>query len=92
MHFFELKNFQHFVLYLFPSIAFVLLFAVGLAYTHIHRKDSEERKKKIIEAYPGGIEGRNAPFPLVVHLIIWGTVLWSLYYIVVFIGLLGIKI
>ena len=92
MHFFELKNFQHFVLYLFPSIAFVFLFAIGLAYMHFHRKDSEERKKKIIEAYPDGIEGKNAPFPLVLYLIIWGTVLWSLYYIVVFIGLLGAKI
>jgi hypothetical protein len=92
MHFFELKNFQHFVLYLFPSFAFVLLFAAGLAYIHIHRKDSEERKKRIIEAYPGGIEGRNAPFPLVLYLIIGGAVLWALYYIVVFIGLLGAKI
>lgn len=92
MHFFELKNFQHFVLYLFPSIAFVVLFAVGLAYIHIYRKDSEERKKKIVEAYPAGIEGRNAPFPLVVYLIIAGTVLWALYYIVVFIGLSRAKI
>jgi hypothetical protein len=69
-----------------------VLFTVGLAYIHIHRKDSEERKKRIVEAYPGGIEGRNAPFPLVLYLIIGGTVLWSLYYIVVFIGFSGVKI
>jgi hypothetical protein len=92
MHFFGLRNFQHFVLYIFPSLAFVVLFAVGLAYIHIHRHDSEERKRRVIEEYPGGIQGRNAPFPLVLYLIIGGTVLWALYYIVVFIGFSGVKI
>ncbi|UCF92728.1 MAG: hypothetical protein JSW39_00810 [Desulfobacterales bacterium] len=91
MRYFELLNFQHFVLYLFPALASIVLFIAALAFTHIHRQDSEERKKKIIERYPGGIEGRNAPFPLVLYLIIGGTVLWSLLYIVLT-GVLGVKI
>ena len=91
MRFFELLNLQHFVLYLLPALAFCIVFAVGLAFTHFKGKDSEQRKKQIIESYPGGIEGRNAPFPLVVILVIAGTVIWSLAYII-FIGLLGVKI
>jgi hypothetical protein len=47
--------------------------------------------RKVIERYPGGIEGRNAPFPLVLILIILGTVLWAYFYILVT-GLLGVKI
>jgi hypothetical protein len=91
MHYFELRNFQDFVSYLFPALAGLLLFAVGLAFSHFHRRDSEERKKKIIESYPGGIEGRNAPFPLVLYLTIAGTVVWALLYIILT-GTLGVKI
>ena len=91
MRFFELLNIQHFVLYLFPAVAFCILFAVGLAFTYFKVKDSAEREKRIIERFPGGIEGRNAPFPLVLILIIAGTVIWSLAYIVL-IGVLGVKI
>jgi hypothetical protein len=91
MRFFELVNIRHFILYLFPTVAFCIVFAVGLAFSHFKGKDSAEREKKIIESYPGGIEGRNAPFPLVLTLILAGTVIWSLAYII-FIGVLGVKI
>ena len=91
MRFFELLNIQHFVLYLFPAVAFCIIFAVGLAITYFKGKDSADREKRIIERFPGGIEGRNAPFPLVLIIIIAGTVVWSLAYIVL-IGVLGVKI
>ena len=91
MRFFELLNIQHFVLYLFPAVAFCVIFAIGLAFSHFKGKDSERRKELIIERFPGGIEGRNAPFPLVLILILAGTVIWSLAYIVL-IGVLGVKI
>jgi hypothetical protein len=81
MRFFELRNLQDFVLYLFPALAFVVLFGIGLAFTHFIRKDSGKRHKEIIERFAGGIEGKNAPFPLIVHLIIAGTVIWSFLYI-----------
>jgi hypothetical protein len=58
---------------------------------YVRRRDSEERMTRIVERYPGGIEGRNAPFPLVVTLIIAGTVAWSLLYILLT-GLLKVKI
>ena len=91
MRFFELLNIQHFVLYLFPAVAFCIIFSVGLAFTYFKGKDSADKEKRVIERFPGGIEGRNAPFPLVLILIIAGTVIWSLAYIV-FIGVLGVKI
>jgi hypothetical protein len=91
MRIFDILNIQHFVLYIFPTLAFILFFAAGLGYVYIRRGTSVDRLTRIIEEYPGGIEGRNAPFPLVVTLIIAGTVIWSLLYIVL-IGLFKVKI
>ena len=91
MRYFELVNYRHFVLYLFPALATIAIFAAGLGFYYLRRRDSAERENRIIEEYPGGIQGRNAPFPVVLILIILGTVIWSLAYIL-FIGLLGVKI
>jgi hypothetical protein len=91
MRIFNVLNIQYVVMSLIPALAFILIFAAGLGYFSIRRRDSGERMSQIIEAYPGGIEGRNAPFPLVVMLIIAGTVVWSLFYIV-FIGILEVRI
>jgi hypothetical protein len=91
MRIFEVLNLQHFVMYLFPTLAFILIFAAGLGYLYVRRGASEERLTRIIENYPGGIEGRNAPFPLMLTLIIAGTVVWGLLYILLT-GLLKVKI
>ena len=91
MRYFELLNIEHFILYLLPAWIFILVFAVGLAFMVFRSKKADERMSKIIETFPGGIEGRNAPFPLVLVMIIAGTVIWSLAYIVLT-GLLGVKI
>jgi hypothetical protein len=91
MRYFEVLSIQHFVMYLFPAIAFIALFIVGLGFYHINRKDSAERETRIIERFPEGIEGRNAPFPLLVYLVIFGTVVWVLAYILL-IGVLKVKI
>ena len=91
MRYFELLGFQHFVMYLLPTLAFIALFIIGLGFYHFHRKDSAERETRIIEEFPGGIQGRNAPFPIVVTLILVGTIAWVLAYILL-IGGLGVKI
>ena len=91
MRYFELLGIQHFAMYLLPTLAFIALFVIGLGFYHFHRKDAAERESRIIEQYPGGIQGRNAPFPIVVYLIIAGTVTWVLAYILL-IGVLGVKI
>ena len=91
MRIFDVLNLQHLVLYLFPTLAFILVFAAGLGYVHARRRGSEDRLTRIVETYEGGIEGRNAPFPLVVTLIIAGTLVWGLLYIVLT-GFLKVKI
>lgn len=91
MRYFELLGIQHFFMYLFPAVATIVLFIIGLGFYHFNRKDSAEREARIIERYPGGIEGRNAPFPLLLILIVAGTVVWVLAYILL-IGFLKVKI
>jgi hypothetical protein len=89
--YFELLNFQHFMLYLWPTLVFIVLFGVGLAFTHFKGPDSERRLTETHRMFPDGIEGRNAPFPLAMVLIIAGTVIWGLGYIF-FNGILGVAI
>ncbi|MGD8887386.1 MAG: hypothetical protein PVF14_01740 [Desulfobacterales bacterium] len=91
MRYFELLGIQHFFMYLFPAVATIVLFIIGLGFYHFNRKDSAERDSRIIERYPGGIEGRNAPFPLVLYLTVAGTIIWVLAYITL-IGVLKVKI
>ncbi len=91
MRYFHLLNFQHFILYVFPTLIFIVLFGLGLAFSHLKSDDAQERKKKIIYRFPEGIEDRNAPFPLFMTLTIAGTIIWVLFYILGT-GLLGVKI
>jgi hypothetical protein len=91
MRLFDALNSQHLALYIWPTLAFIVVFAAGLGFIHVRRRDSDERLTRIIEEYPLGIQGRNAPFPLVVTLTIAGTVAWGLLYIVLT-GLLKVRI
>jgi hypothetical protein len=91
MRYFEVLGIQHFFMYLFPAIATIVLFIIGLGFYHIQRRDAAERENRIIERYPGGIEGRNAPFPILAYLVIIGTIVWVLAYILL-IGGLKVKI
>ena len=91
MHFFELRNFQHFVLYIFPSLISVFLIGAGFAFMHFRRKASGKQEKRPRYTFLGEIEERNEPFPLVLIFIIVGTILWAFFYILA-IGLLEVKI
>jgi hypothetical protein len=91
MHFFPLRNFQDVVLYLFPTLVFLIIFGLFLGYSHFHGDDTEQRKRRIIYRFPGGIEDRDAPFPLAMTLTIAGVLVWVVLYIL-FHGLLGVKI
>ncbi len=91
MRYFELLNFQHIMGFVFPTLIFMVVFGVGLAYSHLHTSAAETRKKEIIGRYADGIEDRNSPFPLVLMLIIAGTLLWGFFYIVMY-GVIGAKI
>jgi hypothetical protein len=91
VHFFELRNLQHFVLYLFPALISVFLIGVGFAFMHFRGKNSGEKEKGPHYTFLGEIEERNEPFPLVLILIIAGTILWAFFYILA-VGLLDVKI
>ena len=81
MHYFQLRDIQHFVAYFFPAYSFVFLFAAGLAFSHFKRKRMEQEGSDVGYTFSGGIQDREGPFPLVLMLIILGTVLWALAYI-----------
>ncbi|MEE4609396.1 MAG: hypothetical protein V2L15_10955 [Desulfobacteraceae bacterium] len=91
MRYFALLNFQHVILYFFPALIFVVLLGLSLGYSAFHRTGNEERRRRIIQRYPSGIEERNAPFPLVLILIIAGTLVWALGYTLA-VGLLQVRI
>lgn len=91
MRYFDLLNLQHLIASLFPALVIVLLFAAALGYIRTRRRKTEEEENRIIEEFPGGIKGRNAPFPLFLTLVIIGTIFWILAYIL-FIGLTGVTI
>lgn len=91
MRFFTLLSFQHVVLYLLPTLIFIIVFGTGLGYSHFHSKNSEARKREIHTRFAENIEDRNAPFPLCMALILAGTIAWMLCYIFG-IGLLGVRI
>ncbi len=91
MRFFILHNFQHVVLYVFPTLIFILVFASALGFYHVKTSKSANRKQKIIYRFADDISDRNAPFPLAMILIILGTVAWMMLYILG-IGIFGVKI
>jgi len=91
MRYFDLLSFQHIMLYLFPTLIFMLIFALALGFSHLRSEDEKARKEKIIYRFPDGIEDRDAPFPLSMILIIAGTLIWVFFYILGT-GLLGVQI
>ena len=91
MRFYALMNFQDVMGFFFPTLLFMIIFGLFLAYSHLYSKDAEERKTEIVGRFAEGIEDRNAPFPLAMILIIAGVVLWAGAYIIAH-GVLGVKI
>ena len=91
MRFYELLNFQHVILFVLPTLLFIVVFGFGLGFVHFKSRDAEKRKHAIAHGYPDGIEGREAPFPLVMLVIVAATVIWAFFYIL-FNGLLEVRI
>ncbi len=91
MRYFELLGIQHVILFIFPTLIFMILFYLGITHSHFHGKNSKERLTKIVHKYPHGLESRNAPFPLILILIIAGFIIWTFWY-TLGTGILGVKI
>jgi len=45
MRHFNLLNFQHIVLYVFPTLIFMVVFGLALAFSHLRSEDAEARKQ-----------------------------------------------
>ncbi len=91
MRYFELLGIQHIILFIFPTLIFMILFYLGITHSHFRGKNSKERLTKIVHHYPHGLESRNAPFPLILVLIITGFIIWTFLY-TLGTGILGVKI
>ncbi|MDP2647014.1 MAG: cbb3-type cytochrome c oxidase N-terminal domain-containing protein [Desulfobacterales bacterium] len=91
MRLYALMNFQDVVLFLFPTLIFILLFGMALGFSCFHGDKSRQAATRIVHTYPDDIRERNAPFPLALLLIIVGTILWAFFYILVT-GLTGVTI
>ena len=91
MRFYNILNLQHVVLFVLPTLVFIIGFGLALGYSHFWSPDSQQRKKAVVHSYPDGIDGRNAPFPLAMLLIVIGTLVWAFFYILLN-GWLGVKI
>ena len=77
MRFFELLNYQHLMMAVFPTLIFIIVFGIALGYRSFRTADSEARQDRVIHTFPEEIKDRNAPFPLAMTLIIAGTIIWS---------------
>lgn len=91
MRLFSLLNFQHVMLYLFPTLVFMVVFGAALAFARFRGQRDEQRVSEITYRFADEIEDRDAPFPLAMILIIAGTVIWALGYILLT-GVLGVII
>jgi hypothetical protein len=91
MRLFGLLNFQHLMLYLFPTLVFMVVFGAALAFARFRGEHDERRLHDITYRFAEEIEDRDAPFPLAMILIIAGTVIWAVGYILIT-GMLGVVI
>jgi hypothetical protein len=91
MRFFELLNIQHIILFTLPALVFIILLGFALGYTYLGSRRNRKKVDRVHSTFPDGLKDRQSPFPLVLTMIIWGTIIWGLGYIIV-IGVLNIKI
>ena len=91
MRLFALLNFQDIIIYLFPTLIFVLVFGLALSYAFFRTKRSVEKANRVCHRFPEEIEERCGPFPIALALTIAGAIIWGFLYILV-IGLLEVKI
>ena len=81
MRFFELLNTQHVLALSILTIIFLILFGVALSVLPLSGNKDRALNIKAIQHFADGIEKGDGPFPLIIALLIGGTVLWAFYYI-----------
>ncbi|MFK5951806.1 MAG: hypothetical protein QM498_02035 [Desulfobacterium sp.] len=81
MRFFELLNTQHVLALIILTLIFAILFGVTLWVLPMFGSKSRVLNIKVVQHFADGIEKADGPFPMIIALIIGGTVLWAIYYI-----------
>ena len=81
MRFFELLNTQQVLAMTLLTVIFAILFGVTLWVLPMFGPKSRVSNIKTIQQFADGIEKADGPFPMIMALIIGGTVLWGIYYI-----------
>jgi len=81
MRFFELLNTQHVLAMIILTLIFAILFGVTLSVLPMLGPKSRVSNIKAIQNFVDGIQKGDGPFPMIIALIVGGTVLWAIYYI-----------
>lgn len=81
MRFFEILNAQHVAALIIIAIIFLILFGVALAFIPSSGSINKVFNIKAIQHFADNIEKAEGPFPLIITLLIAGTILWALFYI-----------
>jgi len=88
MRFFSLLNLEQWVGTIFPTLVFMLVFGVALAFSHFRSdRGSNSPGKQFVD----GLADGHSPFPLVMIMIIAGTAIWAVAYILMY-GLSEVKL
>jgi hypothetical protein len=88
MRLFELLNLQQVIGVLFPTLIFMLVFGVGLAFTHFRSGHGSDAPG---HTFVDGLQDGHSPFPLMMVLIIAGVLIWAVAYILMY-GLTEVKL
>jgi len=81
MRFFELLNTQHVLALILLTLIFAILFGVTLSVLPLFGSKARVLNIKAVQHFADGIEKADGPFPMIMALIVGGTVLWAIYYI-----------
>lgn len=81
MRFFELLNIQHTIALVICAVIFLILFGIALSFIPLTGPIHKALNIKPIQTFTDGIKKGQGPFPLIMAVIIAGTFLWALYYI-----------
>lgn len=82
MRFFELLNFQHMMASLLIPLIFMVLFSVGVLLLPLVSSNGKKEVSQETHTFNDNISEGDGPFPMIVALIITGTVLWAVFYTV----------
>ena len=81
MRFFELLNTQQVIALVIIAIIFLILFGVALSVFPLSGPKNRTASIQAIQQFADGIQKGNGPFPLIIALLLGGTILWALFYI-----------